>query len=126
MSQSNSRRTTRKTPTARTKATAPPSFAEVYANPEAIIERIELQAELINDPYRLRARELTQKFICEPGGEPDCQEEAILFRQTRGGMALEEAARRCGFILGFEYLRGLIVASAAAPGPREKARKGAR
>lgn len=123
MSQS-SRRTKRKTPTVRTKTTAPPSFSQVYANPEAIIERIELQAELIDDPYRLRAYELTKKFITQPGGETDCQDEAILFRQTRGGMVLEEAARRCGFILGFEYLRDLIVASAAAP--REKARKGAR
>lgn len=90
-----------------------------FANAQAIIDHIE--AESINtadtDPYRARIEALMGDLLPHLGSVDDVAD-AEHIRATTAGLVLETAARKTGFILGFEYCRDLILAGAAKGGAR--------
>lgn len=89
-----------------------------FANPQAIIEHIELTSTgtAPEDPYRARIEALMGELLS--GADPDAAGDAEHIRQTTAGLVLETAARQSGFILGFEYCRDLILAGAGIGGGR--------
>jgi hypothetical protein len=75
-----------------------------------IIDDIELNNDANKAPFRVRTEELMgQAWQADSALGIDATAEAKCVRQIRGGVALELAARRTGFILGFEYCRNLFV-----------------
>jgi hypothetical protein len=69
-----------------------------------IIDALELNNDSAKAPFRLKIeRQMRAAFRAESSLGPDATDEAKHVRELRAGAALEIAARRVGFIIGFDY-----------------------
>lgn len=101
------------------KKPAPSSSQSTFTehNPAEIFERIEHESTGLPaaDPYRARIEALMEAAL-DNQGDRDNAADAVHIRETTVGLVLETAARRTGFVLGFEYFRDLILSAGKGGG----------
>lgn len=88
-------------------------------DPDAIFESIEDASTGLppEDLYRARIEDLMLAAL-DKFGNPDSIADAWHIRETTAGLVLETAARRAGFVLGFEYCRDLLLSECTKGGQR--------
>jgi hypothetical protein len=81
------------------------TIVPVSTDPVVLVKELDLTVATPDAEAARRFEQLLRQFLVEAG--IDDADDAHHLRETRGGMTLEDAARRSGWVMGFEYARAL-------------------
>jgi len=85
-------------------------------DPGSMIDGIEDKLPDAADLYWHRIDRLMVERLNSRHGDPDWNEDALILREMTAGLALENAARYVGFILGFEHAVRLLTTATPSQG----------
>lgn len=84
------------------------AFLNAYADPIALANQLEDDAQEESDPYHRAYEELFDRFF-KDYGSPDVAAIRKLLDKIDGACEIESAARKAGFVMGIAYVRRLLV-----------------